>query len=368
MSLERPKILTEIEVSANQTLNIYIDPTGTPPLGPIQATINSGTYFLAWDTQADDYLYQVTSSIQSAVQLEGTYGSALFWASIDATTHKITIEGSNIGSFDFQIDWTAEDGATIGGVLGANVSAAQNSSQGEVIQNRTMTMAFHHGYGWYADEDGYLMFKPLYDHTSSQVKQSITMAGNVATLKISDDIYGSALEMFAMTEEKTWSNGKGYATTPHRSYTKNEALECWWYQAIQGKRFRIYRNETQDLTRAYASGTRTSGSTTQVTASAAAFTVDDFIGMLLYIDDYNGSNIETPQRWYITDNDANQIDVSNNTGNLQAGHSDSTIFYVMDGLYDTYVLDADAMQSFEPEEIPALNRFSIAIPLRRYVA
>ena len=47
--------------------------------------------------------------------------------------------------------------------------------------------------------------------------------------------------------------------------------------------------------------------------------------------------------------------------------NNTNTYYLFDHTYQTYVIDFDKTTEFSPEEIPAIDRYNIEVPLLRYV-
>ena len=357
MAIERPAILTCITIpTGGKVLKIWGNNTG--PADDFLVTIPAGDYFISWDGQSDDLLWKISNLATAGFVAEhAAYASTICRLFLDSS-HKVNFRLTGSPN-TMRVDWTANDGPYIGALLGFDTSAVDTCAN-----NATLTADYHHGYGWYADEDGYLADKSLHDSTYIDSPQVITLAGNVRTVQWADLRYSSSMSLFAMTQAKTWSGGISYGTAPSYPYNRNEALECWYREAIKGTRFRVYRNSTTDSTRmlSIASG-ESATAASSVDLNTVSWTTNQWAGYHALITDASDS---VACRWNIASNDANTLTAS------QAWdvdmNSTSGVWYLSDGKYSTYVLDTESAKIYAPSEHRGLNRFSYNFKMWKYVS
>jgi hypothetical protein len=339
----------------------------------VTATIAAGDYFMSWDNQSDDFLFALSNTLNAAIDAaHAAYptDSVAMWLDSD---HKV-----NIGFEDtyyqgdpargIKIAWTESDGDDIGKVLGFDHSADDTNTSAGGSNNKTFTADWHHGHGWYADADGWLEEFSVRDFSEVDALQSRGHTGVVRTQQIASR-YDNEIKLGMVTEGRMWSDGVGYGETNVHPYERNQALECWWLQAQQGKRFRVYRDARQDLTTTALASNATASATTTLTDSARSLDIDPQVykGRRLWIDSY-GTNIDFPARFYISSHTATVFTVPAAhpySANLAAG---GAAYHVFDQPYGTYVVDLQRMKRFEPRELGQINRHAITIPLWRYVA
>lgn len=362
MSIDYPKILSAFTLDAALTLTLYVDNAGSYNLD-VTVTIPAGTYFMAWDNQSDDFLNVVMDACYTALVAAGGVGG---YDGADAdgkpilginTDHKVTIDIG--GDLDVRFAWTENDGATVAGILGFDATANLD------IEGTQAVADYPHAYGWYASEPGQLSNLMVEDSVEEMAAQSFAVAGDAATQHLAERYYNQ-IELRWLTRDDTFSRGVAYATASVDHYTRNRALECWWREARQGTRFRVYRDSIVDTTKAEEPGTATGGAATTIIAAGKSWTTtpQEHAGKLVIIPSWYGS---ASMRWYITSHDATTITVPNGLHNNVAGTNADT-FYVFDQRYQTYVLDLFKSRNFNPTQIPSLDEYEASFALRRYVS
>lgn len=382
MPIPRPKILTRVTVpTGGWELFFKLSDVGSGSLGnELSAVIAAGDYYVAWDGQDSDFLWELCTKMNAAIHADAVYsgGSKInhfVWAWID-TNHKVNIQfiGSDFqgaNNDDFQITWTHVDGdgASIAGVLGFDGSADDQSIGSN---NATFTGDYQHGYAWYATEDGWLRDLPTEDVSITEVVQAKSLSGRVTTQHIADR-YESRLALQFVTRAKMFSRDKGYTQAPVDPYLRNVGLECWWASANQGVEFRVYRDgsisNTDKLTDA---GTQTSGTGTTLTDSGKAWTTEptEHTGRLVQTVE-STADPDISIRGYISTNSATALTLPDIDTDIATGLAwgDTTQLYrIYDQRYQTYVVNLESMEKFDPRELPALDRYDIDIPLLRFVS
>jgi hypothetical protein len=371
MPVERPKILSEIVFPAAVTIKMYFYNASAYDT-PVTAQVPAGTYFMANDNQDDDLIMVLSGVLTTAIRANGGNFAAMYafgWINSD---HKFCLQIANLaaasGNNNIKLAWS-ESTASLRTALGVGssdevIAAASGSA--------SYTAPYHHAYGWYADEDGYLREKPIVDRVSAQVIQARSLGGIVKTQQMSSLLYDSSLSLYAMTEAKTHSDGTAYGSDPPYPYARNVAFECMWQEMIQGKRFRVYRNHATAADRRDYAGTWSSSTDTTVTATTSTWTVNQFAGMVFRGVSFSGFDITGPVVAAILSNTASVLTFHNaliNGAVVGMGYPITpALFAIIDGRYKTYVLDASSGQAWAPEEIPGINRYSVTIPLFRYEA
>lgn len=372
--LLRPKILTEFTLAAAKTFTMYIDDAGSFDK-KVQATIAAGTYFVAWDMQADDFVWEVMDACYDAlvasavVAYSGTDSDGKLLLGIDSNGKVNMAVGNDV---DMRIAWTEDDTAEIGDILGFDTTADLDITSGAL-----KTADWQHAYGWYATGDGWLAGMGVEDANASEAIQVNSLGGVIFTQYL-DDHYRNQLSLQGVPRSATWSNGVSYATASTYPYERNVPLECWWKEAREGKRFRVYldgylHSSTNDVAmRAVRGDVVSAGTTTTLTATG---TLDDdpqeHAGMLAVIPGFLPASQATfdaaipYQRFHISSHTTSVYTLPNALLNVQTDDN-ATTYYVTDQRYRTYVVDLNQMREFNPAELPNIEQYDITIPLRKY--
>lgn len=369
MAIPRPKILTAVTIpTGGWQFRFYLsdaaqyDTTKT-------VTLAAGDYFVSGDNQSDDFLFQLATQVQAA--LTGNFAGVDFMADINATTHKVDLKFDQLTDAtpplnDTKLAWTEVDGASIAAVLGFDSSADDVLTAED---HPVFTADWQHGYGWYADEDGLLANLFVEDVSEATTLQSRALSGKVKTQRISASLYSNSLELDWVPRGYMFSNGVGYGAANVQPYERNRGLECWWLDAINGTRFRVYRDGLVDTTKATDGGESTGGTTTTLVDSGKAWDIDpqQFAGRVFHIPTFSAGGTAISQRFYVSSHTATTLTVPNaHPSGLQPRSNDAT-YYVFEHPYQTYVVDTSDMSEFAPDEIPAIDRYKIKIPLLRYI-
>jgi hypothetical protein len=337
----------------------------------VTATIAAGDYFVSWDNQSDDFLLVFANAVNAAIDAaHADFPTDSLQCYLDSN-HKVKIvfEDSyykTTDDRDVQIRWTQRDGDDIAKVLGFDYSADDTSTG---VDNPVFTADWQHGYGWYANEDGLTNDLAVEDVSEVYALQSRAHSGVVRTQRIAQR-FSNELSLQFLPRNRTFSQNVGYGETSVQPYEINQGLECWWLQAQQGKRFRVYRDGRYDTTTAALRGVATGSTTTTLTDSGRSFDIDPQIykGRILWIAQWGTNVTSLPGRFYIASHTATAFTVSNAGAYSQNMAAGGTTYYVFDQPYQTYVLDLEKMDRFGPREIPALDRYNIKLPLLRYVS
>jgi hypothetical protein len=366
MAIPRPKILTAITVpTGGWDWTLYLSNGGQYGT-KCTANLAAGTYYMAADNQSDCFIFALCTAMQAIIS-----GGAVDYdlmIDIDPTTHKVNIHfDDNAGALDndIKLAWTEDDSDEIGKVLGFDVSADDTST---TTDNPTFVADYHHAYGWYADEDGLLLDFLVEDETEFMGLQSRAISGKVKTQQLVADRFNNTLSLQYLTRAKTFSQNVGYTTASVTPYERNEPLECWWVSARQGVQFRVYRDAYVDTTRAAVRGTETAADTTTLTDAGRSWDTEpqQYKNRILHMDDFGGANSIT-QNWHIASHTATVITVSNAHPSGLEIDNDSASYFIFDHSYETYVLNLKDFTKFRPEELPAIDRYNIELPLFRYV-
>lgn len=366
--IPQPKILTRIDVPAGGWLFRIKASVAAPFDTTINATVAAGSYYMAWDTTADDLLYEIQSKMQTAITAAGIVGKIFAW--IDSS-HKIRLSFEGTGfqgatKRQVRLDWPAS-AADLAKALGFDSSAVDDLTASD---NPQTTADYHHAHGWYADEDGVLKGAPPEDWNEVNVVSAMSHAGLQKGALMGERFF-SSLELYGMARAKTWSGGKGYGETPTHPYARNEGLECWWRAARAGQPFRVYHDGQIVSTAAKAADygtTMTTNSTTGFTRADRAWSIEPqrWASRILYMPSYSATNA-APCRWRVTSNTATGITVTAHPSALALG-SAWTTWALLDQPFQTYQVELEKMREFKPEEIPAIDEYMLTIPLTRYVA
>jgi hypothetical protein len=374
MTIPRPKILTALTVpTGGWTFKFYISVAAQYDTAKT-VTIAAGDYFVAWDGQTDDLLRALSSAINTAL---ATVGGSRFCMPYINSSNKVVIhwlgnDFTGATKRQIKVAWT-ESTAGLAAALGFDSSADDTSTADDIP---SFTADWQHGYGWYADEDCYLQYLAVEDVNVATSPQAIGLSGVVKT-QLMGTRYTNELSLQYVSRAKMYSRGIGYGTAPVYPYSRNYGLECWWQEARQGVRFRVYRDSRNDTSSAVAVGSVTADSTTTITDSSKSWTTDPeaYKGMLCYLPDRltsGGAGVagNQPGRFYITSHTATVLTSAAATvDNLEwTNNLTGVAFYIFDNRYQTYVLNASAMREFKPTELPAIDNYNLTIPLLRYVS
>lgn len=383
----RPALLTCITVpTGGWSLKVYASTKGHTYDVTLTAVVPAGDYFMSGDNQSDDLLFalqtQMEAQLTAAGGLFASNGSFYAWIEQSETStnlHKVrfrfcddTVFNDTAGNNDVKIAWT-ESTSGLAEALGFDYSADDTSTTEDAP---TFTADYLHAHAWYSDADGQLSDLSVYDESEVNVSQTRgPIDGRVKTCMLGDG-YNNALQLAWLSRALTYSDGTDYGDLPPYGLTRNKALECWWREARQGKRFRLYENKRWDIAYCNDYVNITASNTTTVTDSGKAWTVNQWAGKILAVNwpsdalgwhDY----ADVQQAFYVASNTATVITVSNahpDGANLGAD-SDSIDFRLFESTYKTYVVDLDRMKKFAPKpEAKNLDYYGIKIPLFRYVA
>lgn len=368
MPIPQPKLLTCITIPTGGWSFAWRTSTSAGGYETDETvTLDAGDYFMSWDGQSDDLIFHLTTKMQATCPANTK-------VLIDITsTHKVrfSFEGTamaNANTRDIKLQWTSTN-STLAGILGFDTSADDTSS-GNYQQ---FTADYHHGYGWYADDDGLLMDYMPEDENIVEAVQSVALSGKVVTQKLAQK-FKNLIKLRWLPQTKTFSQNVSYGATPVQgssstSYIRNAALECWWNACQNGTRFRFYADGQIDTTKAILAGAPTASNTTTLTDGNKNLTTEpqQYKGRILYIDDYS-ANLSVPGRFYISSHTATVFTIpqAHPAGYNLATYA--TLYYVFNQPYQTYVIDLEAMKSFKPTAPDAaLERYDIDIPVLRYV-
>lgn len=367
--IPQPKILTRIDVPAGGWLFRIKASVAAPFDTTVNATIAAGSYYLAWDMQADDLLFEIMTKMQAA--LTAAVGGCSFFAWVDSA-HKVHLSfdgAAFVGATKRQVrlDWPA-GAADLAKALGFDHSAVDDLTAGD---NPQATADYHHAHGWYADEDGVLKGVPPEDWNEANVVSAMSQAGLQKGALMGERFF-SSLELYGMARGKTWSGGKAYGEASTHPYARNEGLECWWRAARAGHPFRVYHDGQIVTSAAKAADygtTMSTSSTTGFTRADRAWATEPqrWVGRILYKPVFGPAPNNAPSRWRVTSNSATGIVVTAHPAGGALGFN-TTTWALLDQPYQTYQIELEKMREFKPEEIPAIDEYMITIPLTRYVA
>lgn len=371
MGIVRPKILSVVTVpSGGWDLDFTVSVAGSLDT-PLTATIPAGNYFISWDAQSDDLLHAVTTQIRAAI-VAGPGGTNRFPYVGLNTAQKVVFffGGSNFTGApkqDVALNWTTS-AAGLASALGVNASADDTSTG---VNNPSFTMDYQHAYAWYSTEDGQLESIQREDINENLAEQAVTYGGQVKTVRYADR-YTNTLKLNWVAHTSMWSGGVQYGSASY-PYTYNVPLECWWYEARQGKRFRVYRNDTLTYgaagSRFLEKGTNEVASTTQLQDSGKTWPQNpqQYTGQhVLFYHQVNSGGIMARAR--ISSHTGTVLTLPTSAGGTTWDETSGEGFTITEGKYGTYVLDHEKMSMFEPNEIPNIDRYGIEIPMRKYVA
>ncbi len=390
----RPKILTAITIpSGGWRLKLYLD-VGVGDGTPVTATMAAGTYFMAFDGQSDDFLFELATRVNAAIfALGGTWDdnggtdylrclitsdlyNTVSFVGVTHSNHRtmLAFTGPSPGTSEFlgktiKIAWTELEGASIAKVLGFDHTADDSQAWNS---NPAFVGDYQHAYAWYADEDGQGEHMPLVDEPEAKMLQAVSDGGRVSTQLVSER-FASRLQLQHVPRLKMLSDGIGYTETSLHPYARNVPLQCWWMQAIQGKRFRVYRDAHLTLAKSPNRGTATSATATTLTDNTRTLVTEPqrfkSRRLISYPDVAGGGALgsEFPYSYFVSSHTSTVYTFSAAVPG-SAEVQDATAYRLFDHTYGTYVLDAAKMRRFAPEEVGRLDRFDLDIPLRKYSA
>jgi hypothetical protein len=374
MAIERPKILTQITVPTGGWDLVFSVSDLAQYDTQLTATVAAGDYYMAWDYTPTDLVTTLAESIKTAM-VGGGLSNAYCGAYIDSD-YKINIRF--LGTFftstgqDVKLEWTdAGTDVALAIALGFDYGSDDTATGAD---NPTFTADEHHGYGWYSDEDGWLEFAPLDDIVSITSPQAISISGAVSTQNLGKRFY-TEVSLNWLTRLRTFSDEQAYGydftstfiNDPHRP---NYGLQQWYMTALNGTPFRFYREGRIGTGAYYLVGSATSIGSKSITDSSKSW-VD-----YTYTRKYKTSLVQTTSSSYDlpvrAEGQVNDSSVSLEGSDPFPGGDTwcavSDLFYIIDGRYQTYVLDTGQMSEFRPNEIEGIDRFSITIPMLRYVS
>ena len=359
MAIPSPKILTCYTVpSGGYSVDIeYGSGFGTSAT----ITVPAGDYYLSGDDQDDD-LYAVFGQLLET-QIRTVYASArvYFQPDYDATIKKSLIYAIFFTSGNLRIDWTT-------GTELADVFGFDNTTQTTwtAVVGAVLYGDYQHGYGWYADEDGQLRDDTVEPIDIPNSPQSISPSGYVKTQHIASR-FTYSMQLQFLKRDLTYSRGVSYGEESKYPYSRNKGLECWFREAKKGTRFRVYRQGRFSNDSADYSATATSSTSSTITASAASFPTDPqrFKGAFVYRKTFlGGTSTARYDSFFIESHTDTVLTVANH--HREATDIGTNLFYIIDGTYETYVLDLSATPQFAPLELPNIDRYDFAISMLRY--
>lgn len=373
MSIPRTKILPVITVpTGGWDFKFYVSDAFQYDTD-YTVTVSAGDYFMAGDNQSDCFLFELVTRMQAAID-GGIGGNREIIAGLDSDSHKVNLlfDGAgfqNATKRDIKLAWSESDSGIME-VLG--FSTTDDTSTG--VNNPVFTADWHHGYGFYLDEDGQCRDVRAVDTPIASTVQGINpMTGNVKTAYFGERFKNALvlqhIERYHSGRTKVFSDGVGYGSAPANPYNRNEPLECWWQEAKKGKRFRVYRDGFADTARASGTGTASAVAATTVTDASKSFPVEPYrwVGALIYTPTF-GAYVQIEQGWYIESHTDTVLTVPNAHPTGYDVLRTAIAYYLLDHQYETYVVDLGSMGEFKPQEIPNIDRYNITIPLLRYVA
>jgi hypothetical protein len=369
----QPKILTAITVpTGGWQLKIYTTNIAQYDVANT-VTLIAGDYFMAWDQQTDCFIYHFAKEVfeKIAVTLASAFG--VVWIDADHKVN-ITFEGDHYAGNpqrDVKIAWTELDGETIGKILGFDVSADLELTGTDYP---TTVADYPHAYGWYADADGTIADDMPEDAERVYSLQSKAPSGHVVTQYIGEAGV-NVLGLQFVENTKMWSGGIGYTETATYPRTQNEPLECWWQEARQGKRFRVYRDGQFNTDRAVQTGTVTFATATRLDDNTKTWQTDPprWVNRLAYQADIasagGATNATVPGRWLVSAMvDSDTLTMVNPVGGGASPYQvlNGAQYWLFEQTYGTYVLDLEGMKDFKPQEIKEIDEWNITIPLLKY--
>ena len=371
----RPKILTEITVpTGGWALKFKISVAASLDT-TLTATVPAGTYFISWDAQSDDLLWALADEMTDAIDA-GPGGLRSVYAQLNSD-NKVQIIFNEAafadaaGDNDVSILWSdAGTSDDLAAALGFD-STTDDTDLGTDFP--IFTADWQHSHGWYADDDGQLESLLVEDHQVTDTPQAIAYGGQVKSTQMGSR-FVNEIKLAWLGRALTFSRGVGYGTAPVHPYARNVPLECWWREAQQGKRFRIYREGRNSTNAAIEVGVEDASNASWVEDSSKSFDTDpqEHAGMCLHVlapryDSLNG-NAAMAARFHIASHTAVRFTAANATPD-DLFWSQGTAYdgyRIIPSRYETYVMDLAKMREFAPSEKPELDLYDITVPLLRY--
>jgi len=375
MSIPRPKILSVVECpSGGWAWDIYISNVAQYDTH-LTGTVAAGDYFVSGDNQSDDLLRALTASIQTQIDGSAVTGDVII--GIDPTTHKVELQFYGTGFVDAtgdnDVKLTLTSWATgLAAACGFDTSADDTST---TTDNPTFTADWHHGYGFYCDEDAQGQIVSPVARSKPAVIQAVTpFTGNVKSIYYGERYLNALmlqhLERYDQSRTKVHSDGNGYGDAPVWPYNRNEPLECWYHEAKYGRRFRVYSDGYISTPIASDGGTSSACAVTTLTDASKSWSVEPhrWPGRLIWIPSYPDA---IGQAFYISSHTATVLTVPNahpsgfDVDGGSGGAAGGT-YYLFEHPYETYILDVGQMSEWDPKEIKSIDRYNLTIPLLRY--
>lgn len=339
----KPALLLAVTIDAtNNKLYVRITPAGSDTT----VTLTNGTYFHVFDND-------ITSSLPAQIQ------SQLYGAS----------QGIRVRIVEGRYVFTNAAGATFQLNTGANSVYAElgiKASQLGATAAVTLTAAYQHQNGWYGDNEGclsnFIERGNIYETVS---KQSISISGEVVT-RYYNILQSRNISLRFLGKAKTYAYGAtayGDVTTLNRTTGVNESFELFYRKAIQGTRFRFYRDYNMIP---IAKHTTSANTATTITVSDPSISGSSiYYGYTAEVVDstvsaYNGESV------IITSNTSTVITFS--AGWVTALVANTPPIYIIDRRYNTYVMDRETV--FSPIRVFADidNLFDIQFNCWKYTA
>jgi len=361
MAIPRPKILTAFTVP---TGGYSVDIQHGVAFGTSATiTVPAGTYFLSGDDRDDD-LYAVFGKLVET-QIKTTYitASVYFSPNFDDDNPRSLIYVGGMGSGgNFRIDWTT--GTELADVFGWDNTTTTEFAG--VSNGGPENSDYQHGYGWYANEDGLLRDDTVEPIDIPNSPQSISPSGYVKTQHIASR-FTYRMQLQFLKRDLTFSRGVSYGEESKYPYSRNKGLECWFREAKKGTRFRVYRQGKFSTDTASFSATASANTTNTITISSTTFPIDpqQFKGAFVYQRDTSGGSTAIFDSFYIESHTATVLTVADHH-RTAFNIGTSNPFYIIDGTYETYVLDLSQTSQFAPTELPNIDRYDFEINMLRY--
>jgi hypothetical protein len=366
MAAPQPKILSVITVPTGgydlqMKITNAVQWDTTVKLSDGGDEIPAGDYFMAWSGEDNCFIQALHDAVYAA--LDGcavaaynpanSTGKPIFWLDSDHKTNIIW------GGAEIRFEWDQVDGPDIAAILGFD-----SSNDTDLTDSTPAVSDWHHAYGWYADD--YLLRSDFpEDHNIPQVLQSRAPDGKTRTIYLDSwDI--NEFKLGHVPLAKMFSRRVGYTESSVHPYAKNEPLQCWWNEARQGKRFRVYSHESYDMTTATEQGTSSAAGSDYIQDASKSWELDpgEHTGRILQTA-YRASGANA--RYYIDEMVSTaRVSLLNDLHN-SSPHTGNTLYYILDHKYGTYVLDRNRIREFAPEEMPKIDKYNLTIPVLRYV-
>lgn len=367
----RPMICTQIDVpSGGWVFEVDIS-LSTQYDTNVSVTIPEGTYFLTGHGRFGDDLL-ATLGVYLNNELNTDNATVNVYLDTDTQRVGFAFGGSLVktgAGRDVRLKLSASN-STLCSVLGTDQT--DKTSTGTADPN--FAMDYQPGYVWFAPEDNLLVGFEQEPIAVPEVIESMSKEVAKSSVVSVFTHYRRTLALEYVPADSAWSNGTEYLSQPPEPWVKNKGLECWFMEAMKGKRFRVFSHHLRKLSHdaAYSGtvGSKTTGGTSTTFQDTSGTdwptTPGRWSRAVVELSDEN----RTTGRPFVTTISTGNTATSVTVYELQTKHPFASIasgldYRIYDIFGEEYYLDMIKQQQWEPQEIPGLDRFSIQFQLIR---